>query len=77
MKKVLKFLFGMMSLAAITGGAYYVYKNYICKDSSDDFDDLDDFDDTDTDGDSMENAENREYVSIELPDESSDDKEEA
>lgn len=51
MKKFGKFLAVTFSLAAIIGGAYYVFQNYIKKedgfDDSDDFDDFDDFDNFD------------------------------
>jgi hypothetical protein len=65
MKKFGKFLFGTITLASIAAGAYYVYKNYIKKDSSDDFDDFeDDFEDFDTDEEEMEDT--RGYVPINL-----------
>ena len=65
MKKVGKFLFGTITLASIAAGAYYVYKNFIKKDSSDDFDDFeDDFEDFDTDEEDTE--ETRGYVPINL-----------
>lgn len=65
MKKFAKFIFGTAILASIAAGAYYIYKNYIKKDSTDDFDDFeDDFEDFDTDEDSDEDS--REYVSINL-----------
>lgn len=48
MKKLGKFVFGTLSLASLAAGAYYVYKNFIKKDYSDDFDEFeDDFDDFD------------------------------
>ncbi len=65
MKKFGKFLFGTITLASIATGAYFVYKNYIKKDSSDDFDDFDDdFEDFDTDEEDTE--ETRGYVPINL-----------
>ncbi|MDF2906229.1 MAG: hypothetical protein K0R34_1550 [Herbinix sp.] len=65
MKKFGKFLFGTITLASIAAGAYYVYKNYIKKDSSDDFDDFeDDFEDFDTEEEDTE--ETRGYVPINL-----------
>jgi hypothetical protein len=65
MKKFGKFLFGTITLASVAAGAYYVYKNYIKKDSSDDFDDFeDDFEDFDTEEDEVE--ETRGYVPINL-----------
>jgi hypothetical protein len=71
MKKFGKFLFGTVSLATLACGAYYVYKNLVNKDSSDDFDDFeDDFEefDTEEDDDTTEQnkRETREYVSINL-----------
>ena len=77
MKKFGKFIFGTITLASIAAGAYYVYKNYIKKDSSDDFDDFeDDFEDFDTDEEDTE--ESRGYVPINLSaeDETIDDAEE-
>ena len=74
MKKFRKFMFGTLSLVSVAAGAYYLYKNYIKKDTSDDFDDFDDFDDCE-DFDTDNNEENdssettREYVSINLTDE--------
>ncbi|MDF2537005.1 MAG: hypothetical protein K0S76_26 [Herbinix sp.] len=72
MKKLGKFIFGTLSVATVAAGAYYLYKNYIKKDSSDDFDDFeDDFEDFDTEDDDKEG---REYVSINItPDESADE----
>jgi hypothetical protein len=65
MKKFGKFLFGAFSIATVAVGTYYVYKNYIKNDTSDDFDEFDDdFEDFDTD-DEVE-KEPREYVSINL-----------
>ena len=65
MKKFGKFIFGTITLASIAAGAYFVYKNYIKKDSSDDFDDFeDDFEDFDTDEEEMEDT--RGYVPINL-----------
>ncbi len=67
MKKFGKFLFGTITLASIAAGAYYVYKNFIKNDSSDDFDDFeDDFEDFDTDEDEEDADETRGYVSINL-----------
>lgn len=66
MKKFGKFMFGTLSLVTAAAGAYYLYKNYIKRDSSDDFDDFDDFEDFDMD-DEM-NDPSREYVSINLTD---------
>ena len=60
MKKFIKFLLAVGSLAGLAAGGYYIYKNYIAKkdaDLVDDFDEEDDFDDFDED-------DSREYVSI-------------
>lgn len=69
MKKFGKFVFGTISVAALSAGAYYVYKNFIKNDSSDDFDefedDIDEFDDLDSEDVSDENSV-REYVSIQM-----------
>lgn len=66
MKKFGKFIFGTITLASIAAGAYYFYKNYIKKDSSDDFEDFeDDFEDFDTEEDGSE-KDSRGYVSINL-----------
>ena len=64
MKKFIKFLLAIGSLAGLAAGGYYVYKNYIEKkdaDLVDDFDEDDDFDDFDDDS--------REYVSINITNE--------
>ena len=67
MKKFRKFMVGTFWFASIAAGAYYVYKNYIKKDTTDDFDDFeDDFEDFDTDDDEVETTVEREYVSINL-----------
>lgn len=73
MKKFGKFIFGTLAVASAAAGAYYLYKTYIKKDSSDDFDDFeDDFEDFDTDEDSE--TESREYVSINItPEDTSTD----
>ncbi len=66
MKKYGKFIFGTITLASIAAGAYYFYKNYIKKDSSDDFDDFeDDFEDFDTEEEETE-KDTRGYVPINL-----------
>ena len=70
MKKFIKFLLAIGSLAGLAAGGYYVYKNYIQKkdaDLVDDFDEDEDFDDFDED-------DSREYVSINI---TADDAEEA
>mgnify|MGYP000854846804 CR=1 FL=1 len=68
MKKFGKFLFGTVSLATLACGAYYVYKNLINKDSSDDFDEFEDefedFDTEDEESPEVEKKDTREYVSI-------------
>ena len=64
MKKFIKFILAVGSLAGLAAGGYYVYKNYIEKkdaDLVDDFDEDDDFDDFDDDS--------REYVSINITNE--------
>ncbi len=70
MKKFSKFIFGTVSLATLACGAYYVYKNLINKDSSDEFDDFEDeFEDFDTDEDYDDiiiPKDTREYVSINI-----------
>lgn len=70
MKKLIKFLLAIGSLAGLAAGGYYIYKNYIEKkdaDLVDDFDDEDDFDDFDED-------DSREYVSINItPEESAEE----
>ena len=75
MKKFGKFLFGTLSLATLAAGAYYVYKNFIKNDTSDDFDefedDFDEFDEFDTEDDADEPSEAREYVSIQIDQEDS------
>ena len=68
MKKFCKFLFGTISLATLACGAYYVYKNLINKDSSDEFDEFEDefedFDADDEESPEVEKKDTREYVSI-------------
>lgn len=67
MKKFLKFLFCTFSLVAAAFGVYYLVKNVINKDESeDDFDDLDDdFDEFETEKDGNA-SDSREYVPINL-----------
>ena len=62
MKKFLKFLGGLTSIAAVGFGAYCVYKKVVepKEEDDEDFDDL--FDDEELD----ENRSNREYVSINI-----------
>lgn len=65
MKKFGKFIFGTLTVATLAAGAYYLYKNFIKKDSSDDFDDFeDDFEDFDTEEESENDS--REYVPINI-----------
>ena len=40
MKKNEKLVFGLLSAAAVAGGAYYFVKKFLNKDSEDDFDDF-------------------------------------
>ncbi|MBR3771439.1 MAG: hypothetical protein IKL07_04160 [Clostridium sp.] len=49
MKKFGKFLATAFTLAAVLGGAYYVYQNFVkgTKEETDDFDDFEDFEDFD------------------------------
>ena len=61
MKKFIKFLLAIGSLAGLAAGGYYLYKNYFEKkdaDLVDDFDEEDDFEDFADDS--------REYVSINI-----------
>lgn len=81
MKKFGKFIFGTLSIASLAAGAYYVYKNFIKDDPSDEFeefeDDFEEFDvDFDTDDASNEISETREYVSIPI-DKTADEADEA
>jgi hypothetical protein len=76
MKKLGKFIFGTLSVATVAAGAYYLYKNYIKKDSSDDFDEFeDDFEDFDTE--EEPEKESREYVSINITTDGNSPEEEA
>lgn len=58
MKKIFKFFAALASVAAVAGGAYLVYKNFFTKEE-DDFDFDDSFDDE-------EDMASREYVSINI-----------
>ncbi len=75
MKKFGKFLFGTASVATLAYGAYYVYKNLINKDSSDEFDEFDDefedFDAEEENDDEPNKKDTREYVSINITSEGS------
>ena len=68
MKKFAKLIFGTAIIASIAAGAYYIFKTYIQKDTTDDFDDFDDeFEEFDTEEDDDATEEDtREYVSINL-----------
>lgn len=70
MKKFGKFVLGTISVATLAAGAYFIYKNFIKKDLSDDFDDFeddfDDFDEFDSEEEASEFGETREYVSIQI-----------
>jgi hypothetical protein len=76
MKKFGKFLFGTVSVATVACGAYYLYKNLVNKDSSDDFDEFEDefedFDTEDEDTTDQNKKDTREYVSINITSEGSD-----
>lgn len=75
MKKLGKFIFGTLSLAALAGGVFYFLKNVADKSATDDFEDFDDDfeDDFEDDFDSFEAAEkpakgdnSREYVTLHM-----------
>jgi hypothetical protein len=71
MKKFGKFLFGTLSLATLAAGVYYLYKNIINKDSSeDDFEEFEDeFEESDDEDEEPKEAvkkDTREYVSINI-----------
>ena len=68
MKKVFKFFAALASLAAVAGGAYLVYKNFFAKEEED-FDFEDSFDDEDT-------MASREYVSINITTDETEEEEE-
>lgn len=66
MKKVIKFVCSIASVAAAGFGAYCIYKNLMAKKNAEDCDDFDDCFDEDV----MEDTdENREYVSINITEE--------
>ncbi|MBO5353561.1 MAG: hypothetical protein J6A77_09710 [Lachnospiraceae bacterium] len=73
MKKFMKFLCGAASMAAVAFGAYCIYKNVIEKKDDDDFDDFDDCFDEEAEDDADEN---REYVSINITEETPAENEE-
>ena len=67
MKKNGKFIVGLLSAAAVAGGAYYFVKKFLNKDSKDDFDDFeDDFEDFDFDDDADVPSDGREYVTLNM-----------
>ncbi len=67
MKKFLKFILGVGTVIAAIGGIMYFLKNVLMKDYLDDFDD----DDFDNDLYDEEDSENRDYVTINVPDKES------
>ena len=76
MKKIGKFLVGAASVAAITGGAFYLVKKFMDKKNDDIIDDEvfdDDFEIDDEEDDFEEifsdNKDEREYVTINITDE--------
>lgn len=75
MKKFFKFIFGTLSLATLAAGVYYLYKNIINKDSSEEFDEFEDeFEDYDTEEEKSTEPikkDGREYVSINLTNDTS------
>lgn len=68
MKKFLKFVLGVGTAIAAIGGIMYFLKNVLMKDYLDDFDD----DDFDNDLYDEDNSENRDYVTINVPDKEDD-----
>ena len=66
MKKVVKGLVGVASMAAVAFGAYFVYKNVIAKEEDEDFDFDDSFEEEDEDA-------AREYVSIQITSDAADE----
>lgn len=68
MKKFLKGIMGLASIAAVAGGAYYLTKKWL-EDKDEEFDE--DFDDLDFDD---EEDDSREYVTLDL-DEDGDEEE--
>lgn len=69
MKKVFKFFAALASIAAVAGGAYLVYKNFFAKEEED-------FDFDDSFGDEEDLA-SREYVSINITTDETEEEEEA
>lgn len=83
MKKFGKFVLATLSVAAFAGGAYYFIKNFVNKDTADDFDDFeDDFDDFDLDEEkgqegSEGTGEDRGYVTLNITEEILEEPEQA
>lgn len=73
MKKPLKFILGVGTAIAAIGGIMYFLKNVLMKDYLDDFDD----DDFDNDLYDEEDSENRDYVTINVPDKDSKESKES
>ena len=69
MKKLVKCLAGVASMAAVACGAYFVYKNVIAKEEDEDFDFDDSFEEDDEDA-------TREYVSIQITSDATEENEE-
>ena len=75
MKKTSKILFGTLSLAAVIGGVYSLYKKRV--NQAADFEDFEDSEDDELDEDLVVDPENREYVTINITTESSSDSDES
>ena len=77
MKKTSKILFGTLSLAAVIGGVYSLYKKRV--NQAADFEDFEDSeeDEFELEEDLVVDPENREYVSINITSESSSDSDES
>ncbi len=71
MKKFIKFLLGAGAVIAAIGGILYFLKNVLMKDYLEDYDD----DDFDNDLYEEEDAEDRDYVTIHVPEKETDDSE--
>lgn len=71
MKKFFKFILGVGTVIAAIGGIMYFLKNVLMKDYLDDFDD----DDFDNDLYDEEDSENRDYVTINVPEKDSEEEE--
>lgn len=70
MKKIFKFFAALASIAAVAGGAYLVYKNFFAKEEED-------FDFDDSFGDEEDPTASREYVSINITTDETEEEEEA